>query len=314
MPGMQLNASTGSKQASINFGSTSTTPNWSVLLSSPLSTGSDSSGGSSATNTNIATLNGLANGFSGTFKLSFFRLVPRVAEKETQPLVNKALASCLAEAASAANLTEARKACNTAAAGELVHNYDCDDYDSYLEQHFGSPVSAVTGGLQAAVGYNSFTYYQPTSLLKSSQQDVPRSIGAYLGVAPHEFVAPTLIDISINYQQAYTAIPSATACKMTNGSISCQTGSIGAPKHTDKLLLSLDDHTEFRVMKQLFGVSPQVTYDPRNRQQGVDLPIYFIPDSKGNLIAGVEAGWTNTQHLTFGVIVGAPFSFFAQSK
>jgi hypothetical protein len=312
--GIQLNASTNSNQASLNLGTANPNgTNWSMLFSSPLTMGGSSNGGSSATNTSVATLNGLANGFAATFKLSRFRFARVEAGNDTtNAMVTKALTTCLATATSDAG----KKTCNDMAPGVLINRYDPADMQAYLKEHFSSVnnVLAYTYGLQAAVGYNSFTYYQPTNLMKSSQEDIPHSIGTYLGFVPSLFTAPTFIDLAANYQQAYMAMPSTTKCKTVNVTINCQTGSIGAPNRMDKVLLSLDGNTEFRPFNHLIGIGPQITYDPKNNQEGVDFPIYFIPDTKGNLIGGITAGWTNTQHFTIGLIVGAPFSFFTQSK
>ena len=307
----QLTATSSSNQASLNLGTSNPNgANWSLLLSSPVSTGSAADGGSSATNTGIATLDGLANGFAAKLKFSEFQFIGvNDGNAATAAMVQTAMNKCVGTAVPIP--PSVQKACSDLAPGVLIGKYDPDDLPAYLEEHFSSShgLTAYSYGVQAAVGHNSFTYYLPTNL-KVSESDVPRSIGGYLGLIPSLFRTPTLIDFAVNYQQAYTAMPSKTQCKTSASATNCVTGSIGAPTRTDKLLLSIDGNTEFRVLTHLIGVSPQITYDIRSSQRGVDFPLYFVADTKGNLVGGISTGWTNTQHFTIGVFVGAPFAFF----
>jgi hypothetical protein len=308
--GVQINASTTSNQAAINFGAPlSNGVTWSALLSSPITTGSTSSGGSSATNTNIATLDGLANGAAATFKWSTFQFLskPAIGNDDTRAIEAKAMALCLKKST--------KDACDKMdnAPGVLISTYDPDEKAAYLMEHFPAlfGIVAYSAGLQASVGYNSFTYYNATSFAKASQNDAPRSFGAHAGIVPAWYSVPTFIDFSIRYQQAYMAQPSATKCKSVTSGISCQTGSFGIPADTDKLLLALSGNSEFKVFGKYIGISPQLIYDARNKQEGITFPLYFI-HSMNSLIGGITAGWTNTAHFTVGVMVGAPFSYFGQ--
>jgi hypothetical protein len=323
--GIQLNAATNSNQGSLNLGTSNPNgTNWAILLTSPLSMGSDSSGGSSANNANIATLNGLANGFSGTFKLNWFSFAaPKDGGDISKSLEQEAIQNCKNDLNTPvkADCDNEKTETTTGAPRPFIQKYvGRSAAEEYLNDHFSAPNGAIayTWGIQAAVGYNSFTYYQPTNLAKSSEDDIPRSVGAHVGMVPGflAFSAPTLIDIAANYQQSYKAMDSTTKCKTMGSAINCETGSIGAPQHMQKILLSLNANTQFdtglKGLGQYVGLSPQFTYDVKNKQEGIDIPIYFISDSKGNLIGGITGGWTNTKHFTVGLIVGAPFSFFAQ--
>jgi hypothetical protein len=322
--GLQLTASSGSNQASLNLGTSNPQgPNYSLLLSSPISTTSSSSGSSSGANANIATLDGLANGFAATGKVSWFSWLqtPKDGGPVSAAIVQKARLAC------AANPTppDDAKACANKTGGPLVNAYGAkdatgrpSDYISYLEDHFqpnAAGLIAFTGGAQASVGYNSFAYYLPATLAKESQSDVPWSVGGHLGALPAWFGAPTLFDLSVNYQHAFSASPSGTQCKSVNAAITCQTGAFGAPKSQEKWLVALDANTQMWVparvqwLGKFVGLSPQITYDAKSHEKGIDLPIYLIQDSKGNLIGGITPGWTSSQHLTIGLFVGAPFSF-----
>jgi hypothetical protein len=308
----QLTASSSSSQASLNLGTSNPNgTNWSLLLSSPLSMGGSADGGSSATNTAIATLDGLANGFAAKLKFSEFQfLAIEDGNAATAAMVQTAMTKCLGTAVPI--LPAVQKACGDLAPGVLIGKYDPDDLPAYLKEHFPSwhGLTAYSYGVQAAVGHNSFTYYLPSNV-KTSESDVPNSIGAYLAIIPSLFRTPTLIDLSVNYQRAYTPMPSKTQCRTNAGATNCVTGSIGAPAHADKLLLSIDGNSEIRVLTHLIGMSPQITYDTRSSQRGVEFPVYFVADTKGNLVGGISAAWTNTEHFSIGVFVGAPFAFFS---
>lgn len=310
----QLKAATQSNQASVNiagklnFGSFLDDFGWSILASSPLSMGGDSSGGSSATNTKLATLDGLANGFSAKFRLSWFHMMSLAGfDPSVDPIYQNALKTCLGTP----GMTTA--SCGIAE-GILVRTYDKAEYDTFLDRHFppANGLRALTGGLEAGVGYNNFTFYNATTLAKSSQAATPWSAGAYFGVMPYTpQTMPTLVTFAAKYQNVFTAQQTSTMCVNANSAIACQTGAFRPPKHSEKYLLSVDLHNQFQLGEHHFAVAPQFTYDAKGHTVGVDLPLYFILDSKGNLIAGIDAGWTSDNHaFSVGFMIGVPFGFF----
>ena len=312
--GIQLNATTTSNQAAVNLaGPLLSDTHWSLLLTSPISMGNSSSGGNSSTNTNITTLDGLANGFAAKGQISqfkMFNLAPGNAEFDA--IVARANATCLKTPGNT------KTTCDNLAPGVLIESYDRRELKRYLEIHFPDSY-AITYGAQIGVGYNNFTEFNPSTLAKSSQSDVPWSIRGYFGYMPWVTI-PALVTVAANYQQAYTAAPTATKCVGMTSMLNCQTGAFSAPTQMNKMLLSVDLHSQFSVFGHSIGFGPQITYDTIGHQTGIDAPIYSIPDTKGNLIGGIDLGWTNTNHtvtstssnhgFTAGVIVGVPFTVF----
>jgi hypothetical protein len=312
--GLQLNASTGSNQASLNL-AREIWKDWhlSVTASSPLSMGGASNGGSSATNTNIATLDGLANGFSAKLKLSNFHLVGvDTASDAKYTIYERAEKNCV-DSLTRPPVTKAQadSTCDHMIYSQLLRKYAGNaEFADFEGVHFRHAY-AITYGIEAGVGYDDFVYYNSSSFAKLRSEDVPTSARGFVGIMPKPSV-PLLVTIAVAYQQSYTAKSSLTKCQQATSGIQCVTGAIGSPSDSDKVLLSIDLHSfTSPVAGHRIGIGPQVTYDALAKVAGVDLPVYFIADTQGNLIGGIDLGWTSKQHVfTAGVIVGAPFAIF----
>lgn len=243
LSGIQFSASNNSNQAALNLaGSILTGTNWSVIASSPITMGSTTNGGNSATNANIATLDGLANGFSLKAQISQFKMFNlSTGNADTDKIVATAMAACVKKGGTD---------CNTLAPGALIDKYDTDEMSAYLEAHFSY---ALTYGLQLGAGYNQFTFYNSSTLAKLSQDDAPWSARAFVGIMPRAAV-PAIVTLAANYQQAFTASPTSTKCLASASSLKCQTGAIGAPTRADKMLLSLDLHSQFSLFGHSVGL------------------------------------------------------------
>jgi hypothetical protein len=313
--GVQLQATTNSNLATVSLGNGGSSAivegfNWSLTLSSPITMGGSSDGGSSATNTDIATLNGLANGFSATLKLYRFDFVGLGnGDAASDAIVQKAVQACK----TAGKITS--DACDKLGMLQpdtAVQTYDKADFPAYVGPFFPGKygVRAMTYGLQSAVGYNAFTFYNPRTLVKSSENSEPWSAGGFAGAVLATSPAyPTMINVAANYQNAFTAQSSSTMCLSQTGGVNCQTGSFGAPKHVEKMLLSLGSDTLVTIAGHPVGLGPQFTYDAIGHTVGIDFPIYFITNATGGLNAGISAGWTSDKHdFSVGFIVGVPFN------
>jgi hypothetical protein len=345
----QLNAASASNQATLSLSDQSKQEgrnnwNWSLTLSSPIATGDATNGGTSSTNTKVATLDGLANGFQAKFKFGGFYVIADTVSNvppAAQAIQDRAVAACQAKQPATTPPAKGNANPNSNAPpgpgntntnpcdpikyqkgpGSFILDYtNRDSYDQYemaiTIPHAG--LLAMDYGLQSAVGYNMFTFYNAKTLAKSTQNSEPWSAGLYVGVMPalgNYRQNPGMITLAANYQDVYKAKMSNTMCNSAASGISCATGSFGAPTHTEKYLLSINWAQQFQLplpgKSYPVGIDPQVTYDAKSGVLGVDVPIYFIPDSNGALIAGLDVGWTADTHaFSIGLFVGVPFGLF----
>jgi hypothetical protein len=319
--GIQLNASSNSTQATLNLaGQFANGWGLSVTTSSPLSMGTTSSGGNSATNANIASLDGLANGFALKAKIGRFRMAGYDTGSAAQNAIrDAAFARCSQKMREAKGVTadSAGRLCDSMKFSEVIRTYAGTTksesehlFKEYHDAHFAH-ATAWTYGAQAGLGYNDFTYYHPSTFAKLTSHDVPYSAQAFLGVMPR-MTLNMIVSVSVEYQQAYQAVPSSTKCQTIQGSVQCVTGSVGAPSDANKFLLAGDIHAYLpSIAGHQIAIAPRYTYDALGNASGIDVPIYLVADDKGNLISGIEFGWTSRKHdFSVGVFVGAPFSFF----
>jgi hypothetical protein len=326
----QFDAASTSNQATVTLGDqgpagTGSSWMWSLTLSNPITMGSDSSGGPSATNTKIATLDGLANGFQAKFKLGGFYSIATVRDLSPADVdaLEKIQQAAEAACAEVPGNTQAKCSLANNQQGPFIQQYARDLYPKYemtqIVPHHG--LLGIAYGAQAAVGYDTFTSYSAGTLAKSTQNSEPWSTGVYVGIMPAsgDYVTyPSMITFAATYQSAYQAQSSKTMCDAMGAGISCATGSFGAPTHTEKYLLSLDMAQQLKIplpgsAKRSLpaGIDPLVTYDAKAHVWGVDVPIYVIPNASGALIGGIDLGWTSCKNaFSVGVFVGVPFGIF----
>lgn len=305
--GAQLSATTSGNQASLKLaGPLLETYHWSLLASSPLSQGSSSDGGSSATNTNLATLDGLANGATLKLQLSYFTISDEeIGNQRSSDIEQLAHQTCEATPG------KTKAACNQEHAkdhsGFLQSYLSAQDYREYLRIHF--PGHAALFGLQGGFGYNSFTYFDPATLTKLSANKMPYSGKVFLGYMPDP-TTPFIATASLEYQHAFKSATAETKClNASTPTLKCASGAFTAPIASEKYLTSLNLRYVDTLWGHAVGAAPVFTYDLKSRIYGIDLPVYFISDAKGNPTAGIDVGWTSNTHVfTIGIMIGAPFS------
>lgn len=311
----QISASTASSQASFAITRTVGRPNLDgksrgVATYSSLTFGAqaplDKGGGS----TDLATLDGLANSFA--VKIGFSQMRVAIAEPgaSSEALETKAVATCRADPK-----VDPKKDCDVDTNRQnILQTYlSGDEYRAYLDGGFPSK-TAIVFGASGRIGYNKFSYLDATTGAKASLSRAPWSIGAYATLLPG--VTATSLTAAVEYQRAYKEQSTGVICPAAIAATptTCLTGPVGAPKLTDKVLLSLEGRHLFATGSTLLptiGLAPQVTYDAIGDQVGLDLPIYLVSDDKGGLLGGVRVGWTSKQGgFIAGIFVGTSFSLF----
>lgn len=178
-------------------------------------------------------------------------------------------------------------------------------------------------GLGATLGYKEFKFLNPDKFvdrdtfgnadIKGSleQEELPWSVSAHYGqVRRNGWVWKG----KMRYERSFKETPSAIRCPGGDSieSIDCLSGAAGAPTRKNAVIASL----EVKKFLSIFGGRSQAialttSYDFQDNIVGFDLPIYLLPDSKGNLNGGVRFGWrSDTKDPIIGIFVGAPISIF----
>ena len=59
------------------------------------------------------------------------------------------------------------------------------------------------------------------------------------------------------------------------------------------------------------AVAPQITYKTEDKNIGIEVPIYLVPDKKGKLSGGIKAVYNSKgDEFAAGLFIGVPFSIF----
>jgi len=94
----------------------------------------------------------------------------------------------------------------------------------------------------------------------------------------------------------------------STGATSCFEAAIGAPATKDANLAFGEIRTLFQDGH--LGLTPRAEYDFKNSEWAMRLPVYFVSNVKGQLVAGVALGYTSEKHtVAASLFIGKAFSF-----
>lgn len=114
------------------------------------------------------------------------------------------------------------------------------------------------------------------------------------------------IGFGLDYQKSYKAAKSRVICPSSDAQpIFCVQGSYGPPTRET----SRQVWVGVKRSSRHFAYQLRATYDVDARQYGVDMPIYLVRNSVGNLTAGIRLGWTEETDFTAAIFVSKPFEF-----
>ena len=308
----ELNAGTGGGRATISlsreiattryaagpFPATST--RFKISASAPINKNGD--------RTDLTGLDSFANDFDlrvGWSKYQRYLQDPTLDAKAAA-IEDAALAACKAKPGAKA------EDCDKAPKGDQFVRDNLDDAQAqaYLAIAF-PPLNAFAYGFETHVGYLKSEFIDLANFRKLDETHTPWGAKIFYSYLP------PLRGVSwtgaLEYQDAYEDQKSKVVCPpSTLVAATCLQGSVGAPDHLDKLLISLERRSllyrnEDALISSV-GIAAQATYDAIDGNYGFDLPIYFILNDKGALIGGIRVGWTSKDHdIVGGVFVSAPF-------
>jgi hypothetical protein len=191
----------------------------------------------------------------------------------------------------------------------LVAEHLEDSIGAYVSSQI--PVAPHEMGFEASVGRNGFEFIDPATLANLTDTRVQWSARAYY--SQYFLQTRTAFTLSASYERAYKAAKEATFCppNPNNVVVRCTTAAGGPPVLNESLLLSAGLRHQFQSgALNGFAISPLLTYDVLDDAVGVDLPIYFIPNSDGGLSGGVRFGYRSDRddEFTAGIFIGAAFN------
>ncbi len=177
-----------------------------------------------------------------------------------------------------------------------------------LEMEYYAPSSTLTTiSIAATSGYQDFNWYDPTSLAKTTTRKKPQSLEFALS---RVVTAGTLVTAAVRTEESYEATKSFTRCPAPTGTVpfNCVTGAIGEPTKKRADVLTLDVRT---IVYKRMALGLTLNRDIKNKTTGIELPLYVLSSSAGDLTGGIKLGWTTDDHkVSAGLFIGQPFKLF----
>jgi len=320
--GLELSAASQGGQVSLTLGqsvrATAVQPDqvraegtaWSITASAPV----DKGGG----DTSLATLDSFSDSFAVKARIArLWMTTPNLLSPDGEYLevISDAVEGCKVKAGSDQSKAAACEEADIdedfikANAAERLR-----DYHRLVTQQR----EAYGIGLEASVGYRHYSFLDRATATKNTSDKVPWGLKVFGTYLPGHGTALTA---SVAYQRGYKEGDALVVCPLPSppSATICQSGPGGEPFRKDKVLLAFEARHMFDLSRTRWqngvidriGLGPQFTYDAKNDEFGIDLPVYFVPDAKGNLIGGIRLGYkTAPDHFTAGVFVGGAFDLF----
>jgi hypothetical protein len=274
---------------------------WRLTLSAPLAKGGD--------DTSFATLDGLASGTKLELSWNTFRMPLPYDTPKGERMMQEAEQRCLQAVPAWPDCRKHDTRFIDAFVGTIDGEnaarraeYD-DDYAKATLQ------KASSFGFHAGIGFDKFAFYDATTLDKNKTSKWSFSAGGALTVFP---IARSSLTLDGSYEHAFEASDSKTACPPATGAVvKCVSGALAPPDGSSKLIASLQFNTFLPISKtgllKKVGLAPKFEYDALSDDIAFDLPVYFVPDDKGNLTGGVHIGYTTKDKTIVGVFFGSSF-------
>ena len=125
------------------------------------------------------------------------------------------------------------------------------------------------------------------------------------------WLSSALYTVKLAHQQQYKEGDLSVVCgagEPTSGMELCEQRTVGAPTRRSATLLSFSR----RQFLTHVALSPKFTYDIRNKDLELEVPVYFIRNPAGQFIGGLRFGWARRESTTarsLSVFVAYPLSF-----
>jgi hypothetical protein len=192
---------------------------------------------------------------------------------------------------------DTQRSCFEALRGRALDDFD---FASFQGKMIGS--WAVTG----EVARKPATFFQADGS-KRNETNVPFSLAGAYGLIGRN----VRYSLSGRYESRFKDGKSVTRCQPFAGGAasadfeSCTQLPFAAPVRANAFVAS----AEARWFFKSFAVSPVVSYDFKEKVLGLQVPIYLVRNSTGDLTGGIRFGWRDDTHdLSTAVFVSKPLS------
>lgn len=154
--------------------------------------------------------------------------------------------------------------------------------------------TTVLLGMSAKGGPQSYSWYESTSLAKSSDRRSSHSVDAYGGFTFGSEGANAAY-LRLSRQSVFKDSKSRILCPASTSTapVECVNGPIGAPAKSVANVVTLQYARAFEEVGT--GMSVSISRNTTDRVTGIEVPIYLVSmgTQKAPLSLGVLAGWTN---------------------
>lgn len=265
-------------------------------------------------NTDLATLDGLANSF--TLGLAYSQLKFPVRETYdlnnpvTQGLLDHICREMTQNYAIEHNTTheEAGKKlkCEQGFDSSTVAKYAKGLLDEYENIFLDPDKSHSQWGFEIKIGREDFAYLDPVSFQEQSETEDTGSISFFYTMLPAS--SQSAYTFGLEYQQAFESAKSEVRCPANGGdAVTCASGAFAEPSDKNGELIFF----EYRRRVAGKAMSVRLTHDNESDVNGLDIPVYLIQDNKESLNGGIRIGYRDdTDDVEFGVFVGSSFKLF----
>lgn len=197
--------------------------------------------------------------------------------------------------------------------GSLIQKYAKDEYATFRSAYVKDNVRVSFWGLDASMGRDDHSFLDRTNFKLLSEPRTTWEVGAYYGWISSNLTSS--LRAKVVYGQTYKDNDEAEICRSVSipvGATDCIKGADGAPIRERTGLASVEGRKLVTVDdKTQIALAPQVTYRFEDKNVGVEVPIYLVPDKDGKLSGGIKAVYNSKgDEFAVGLFVGVPFSVF----
>lgn len=276
---------------------------WNAAVSSPW--------GEGAKQTELATLDGLANGTKLSLELNYahIKLAPTGQKQldEACDAVHQALRERSNLAADVRTLIDAGE-CDDRVYDEAARiGVDKKILSKVAEAYFGENSNLFRAGVKAGAAYDTFEFLD-ADLATTSTRKNGFDIG--INASWQHIVNQWVLLAAYQRQRSYTAGDKSNVCVPIENSpaLRCFDGHLQPPRRIDRNIASLEWRWQ---QSSSFAMSVRAAYDSSNDVLGVNVPLYLFGTNESLLKGGVKFGWrSDTDDLQAAVFVSTGFNLF----
>ena len=194
---------------------------------------------------------------------------------------------------------------------DLIKTYG-DDALTFRRRFLPDNAKLTFWGIDASMGRDDHTYLDRVAFKLPSQPRTSWEVGAYYGMINSDLTFS--LRGRVVYGQTYKDNDEAQICRTVSipAGPECIKGPDGAPLRQRSGLASVEARKLVTVSDRTqIAIAPQVTYRTEDKNVGVEVPIYLVPDKDGKLSGGIKAVYNSKgDEFAVGLFVGVPFSIF----